>query len=368
MDSSAGPSVGQQVFNALKFLALNKVDGKARWFWVVGVSIAVTGVAMGFAFLGMKLLHLLPPERKGLPLGDPAFIPDAILFRFLAPLAGLVMACVLLWTPPQRSFFRMPGGLGQFGFGASLGVMLISICVGGELLSRHESIGFSPESGRAILTDAVIQLLVFLPQSVGEEIMFRGVPMQQLARAIRGWTVWLSRLVGNRFNGAKVGTFLGQAISVLLIGGFFGLAHAKNAGATAMSGWNIALVGWWLGLLVFKCRGSLWIAGGVHAGWNWAQGFLWGEPVSGYPTGHSLFLRSGFDDVLWTGGKFGPEASVVCTAIFAVLIVLTLAWRGLPEVEGDLLSSRIPEPEPTPVPVVAGPAVVATSESSGTLQ
>jgi hypothetical protein len=73
---------------------------------------------------------------------------------------------------------------------------------------------------------------------------------------------------------------------------------------------------------------------GVHAAWNFAQGYLFGAAVSGASMGPALAsstARSGAATSL-TGGAFGPEASLpallVCGCVgVATLIVAYKAGR-----------------------------------------
>jgi hypothetical protein len=81
----------------------------------------------------------------------------------------------------------------------------------------------------------------------------------------------------------------------------------------------------------YALTGRLWISIGVHMGWNFTQGYVFGAAVSGSDIGPALArstASSGRPD--WaTGGLFGPEASLpallVCTAVGAS--VLFVAWK-----------------------------------------
>lgn len=70
----------------------------------------------------------------------------------------------------------------------------------------------------------------------------------------------------------------------------------------------------------------------MHAGWNFALGWLFGSAVSGLDSFVSGPLRmhpaEGVTTLL-SGGGFGPEASVAAfvVSLAGSLICLTLAWR-----------------------------------------
>jgi hypothetical protein len=68
----------------------------------------------------------------------------------------------------------------------------------------------------------------------------------------------------------------------------------------------------------------LWLAIGIHAAWNFTQGWVFSAPVSGgeAPLGLLITRREGPD---WlTGGDFGLEASVVAMIVATIAGVLML--------------------------------------------
>ena len=79
----------------------------------------------------------------------------------------------------------------------------------------------------------------------------------------------------------------------------------------------------------------LWLPIGLHIGWNFAAGGVFGVTVSG--TGASTGLLRGVTSglVVLSGGAFGPEAS-----LFAVLagLVMTIAFLVLAHRRGRLVA------------------------------
>ena len=72
---------------------------------------------------------------------------------------------------------------------------------------------------------------------------------------------------------------------------------------------------------------NLWLAIGLHFGWNFTQGYIFDIPVSGVPeNGLTQAKLSG--PALLSGGQFGLEASVlalvVATAAGIWLVVLAV--------------------------------------------
>jgi len=48
--------------------------------------------------------------------------------------------------------------------------------------------------------------------------------------------------------------------------------------------------------------------------------------VSGFPVRASLLVRAPPGDLLWTGGGYGPEASVPTTVVLGALTMLFALW------------------------------------------
>ena len=129
-----------------------------------------------------------------------------------------------------------------------------------------------------------------------EEILFRGV----LFRIAEEW----------------LGTWFAFAISV----GFFGLAHLSNPNATLYGAAAIGLeAGVLLGAAYILTR-RLWLAIGIHFGWNFMQAGVFGPNLSGHEVGSLLQSRLSGPDLL-SGGALGVEGSlfavVVCGALSA---------------------------------------------------
>ena len=147
-------------------------------------------------------------------------------------------------------------------------------------------------------------VVLFVLVGFGEEIVFRGYPLQLLARA---WN----------FPAAIA------AVSVA-----FAAVHGFNPHLTVFSLVNIFLAGVWLGT-AYAVSGSLWLPAGMHFGWNFLQGTIIGFPVSGSVT-RGLFLSIERGDDWITGGSFGPEGGVLATLVLCVGTgaLLLPRWRS----------------------------------------
>jgi hypothetical protein len=149
----------------------------------------------------------------------------------------------------------------------------------------------------------LLSLFFFISTAALEEVIFRGI---------------VYRIVEE-----KLGTNLAVIISALL----FGLAHAPNENANAISILSAAAGGVLLGLL-FSLTRRLWLPIVFHAGWNWAQA-SWGAVVSGIEELPN-FLQARLDGPeLITGGAFGPENSIITVVLVLLLSAAAyyLTWK-----------------------------------------
>ena len=133
----------------------------------------------------------------------------------------------------------------------------------------------------------------------------------------------VSRGILFRLTEEGLGTWIALALSAL----FFGFAHASNPGASSWSSIAIALEAGVLFGLLYHVTRSLWCCIGLHAGWNFVQGAVFGIPVSGIAV--DGVLESTLQGPDWLdGGGFGAEASVL-TVLTCSIISLLLMRRIL---------------------------------------
>ena len=201
---------------------------------------------------------------------------------------------------------RPPGELGRAAAvpellrGAGLGLGLIAAVYAILALSGHASYA-GVHANR--LPDLAVAAVLAAASSICEEILFRGI---------------VFRLVEQRFGAA-----VALAVSTVL----FGLAHAWNPEASALSSAAIALEGGLLLGAAYMTTRRLWLPIGLHFGWNFGEGGLFGGAVSGEHANGVLTIHLE-GSALLTGGKFGPEASIVAVAVTLALAGL-LGWRAM---------------------------------------
>ncbi len=142
--------------------------------------------------------------------------------------------------------------------------------------------------------------LLLLCGALGEEIAFRGFTLQFL---IRGYGAW---------------------IGVIAVGSIFGLLHAGNPGATPLSICITIGFGILFGFAVVRSH-DLWFPLGLHFGWNATLPFL-GVDLSGLTIRVTRYEIQWNSDALWSGGSYGPEASLLTLFILPVLGVMI--WKA----------------------------------------
>jgi membrane protease YdiL (CAAX protease family) len=181
------------------------------------------------------------------------------------------------------------------GFGALVVGVVIATAGRGLSFSRNHVEWTS--IARSMIGSAAMLLVA----AFSEEAMFRGYALQTLSRAKLAW--------------------LGVLITFLLFGG----AHLGNPNAASLTFANTALAGLWLAVAYLRTR-SLWFPLGVHWAWNWALGWFFGLPISGFSIVSNPLLDAKDNGPFWlTGGPYGIEGGLACT--IALALCTLFLWR-----------------------------------------
>ena len=274
-------------------------------------------LALRFSDRGMRILRF-PLTRFFIAiifmfvfLGLARGLSIAINHNFMGEDSGLlrsaivmVLSCTFTWSGYALYCATVEGrkvheldrskGLKQVGLGVLLGfgfisiVMLIMFVGGGYRVT-----GLRPAS----------VMLPFLIMSVNagivEEIISRGVIFRIGEEGIGTW--W----------------------SMLFSAAIFGFLHIMNPNATIYSSVSIALTAGVILAMLYVVTRQLWVPIGMHIGWNFALGGIYGAPVSGGEA--NGLLAAAFPGPEWlTGGAFGPEASVIMLPVFVVLSIFLI--------------------------------------------
>lgn len=136
-----------------------------------------------------------------------------------------------------------------------------------------------------------------------EEVLFRGIIFR-----------WIEELGGSW-------------VALLVSAALFGFAHIANDNATVFSSVAIGIeAGLLLGAAYMLTR-SLWLAIGIHAGWNLTQGLVFDVAVSGNAVDGIVDAELVGPDWL-SGGAFGLEASVIALVVATSAGLWMLAMAG----------------------------------------
>jgi membrane protease YdiL (CAAX protease family) len=136
-------------------------------------------------------------------------------------------------------------------------------------------------------------------------------------------TAWWEELVFRGYLLQNMISGMGKNWAVIISCILYGAVHASNPNAGILSSSIIVLFGF-MRLYGYLRTSQLWLSMGMHAGWNFFQGPVFGFGTSGYETESILIHKLNGSDWL-TGGKFGPEGSVF-TILIVIIAILSMYW------------------------------------------
>jgi membrane protease YdiL (CAAX protease family) len=260
-----------------------------------------------------------PPSKSGIAL-------RVGLYALIGWLTLVISATLMVWILGRRDSLFVIAALSVFAAAAVANAITVRIYERGRLSDL--GVGWTPSALREFLTGAgiaagaaaliltgalvvgaahfepapasehpwsslIFVVIVLLFGAAGEEMLFHGYAFQLLIRS------------------------LGAFATILPISIIFGVAHLGNQNASNLGIFNTVLWGILLGYAYWRTK-ALWLPIGLHFGWNFALP-LFGVNLSGftmYVMGYALRWRAGD---LWSGGGYGPEGSVLTTAVVVVL-------------------------------------------------
>lgn len=187
----------------------------------------------------------------------------------------------------------------DLGFGLVLGALLLFGVLAVELAAGWVNVtgSFTPSPGQPFVATILVGVVAVAAVAFGEEASYRGYPIKNLAEGVAR-ARW------------------GMVIAVVIPAAFFGLAHATNPNATWLSTFNIAIFGLLFGT-GYVLTGELALPIGLHFGWDFVQGFVFGVVAEGKNTGRCssspMTRRRRSGPASLTGpraGSWGPPPSL----------------------------------------------------------
>lgn len=248
-------------------------------FPLVALLIAATLFIAAFAASILIGKYLLPP-----PDTTAGLLANAAVG--LALVVGTYKSAIVRLGEHPRDDLRKDRASRDLALGLLAGFALFCLVVGtAAALDVYNIVGTGG-------TGQLLRLLIVagIAPAVFEEIFFRGILFR-----------WIE-------------DFGGSWAALIVTSALFGLAHIVNPGATWFSSFAVAMeAGLLLGGAYMLTR-SLWMPIGLHAAWNFTQGFIFDVPVSGIDQ-QGLVQATLSGPKLLSGGAFGLEASVIAVVI-----------------------------------------------------
>jgi len=120
---------------------------------------------------------------------------------------------------------------------------------------------------------------------------------------------WNEELLSRGYHLQTIASGLNLFWGVVISSAIFGILHLGNPNATWVSAAGIFFAGIYLAYGYIRTK-QLWLPIGLHIGWNFYEGVVFGFPVSGLDI-YALLRIQVSGPVLWSGGAFGPEAGLI---------------------------------------------------------
>lgn len=274
------------------------------------IFVGPNGVRAGWRFLAYAVIfialnlaaqaYLLPPLMKALraqeSLNSYAFLIAEIVEGLTVLIAtGILAFCerrrIDAYGLPVRLAFR-----GRFWEGFTIGVVAAGAVAIAMLATGAMVVHGFALQGTVLAAQAALWFAVMVLVGLNEEYMFRGYPLQALARGMGFWP------------------------AAILLSLLFGAAHLTKSDENVIDITNIILLGVLLCLMLQR-TGSLWLAAGFHCSFDYMQFFVIGTPNGGaQPVGH--LLDSSFPGPAWAnGGLLGTEASYFMLPVIGLLFL-----------------------------------------------
>jgi len=272
--------------------------GKWRWLKGLGWLVALTAaIVVGYNAVAKATLLLLGSTGEA-TAGDRLFAAIAGSIAILV-IYRLAVAFGERRAVPELGLRKGPTDLL---LGLAIGTALVTAIVGALW-----TFGWVIVEPRTV-DGVALALRDSIRSGVLEELVLRLVIFRLLWRAFGIWP------------------------AIVLAALLFGALHLANPDSSLFAA-ACLIAGEGIGIGLYLLTGRIWASIGMHAAWNFTQGWIFGAAVSGTSgiSGGPLALRPGpgVPDLL-SGGGFGPEASLMAliVSLLASGGFLFRAWRN----------------------------------------
>jgi membrane protease YdiL (CAAX protease family) len=272
-----------------------------RWGWRIALFIAVFLAAI---FSIAKLMHYVfgpvPHSTTHLML-LPFYLGESI--QMLSLLVALAVMSAIERRPMLSFGLQDSAGWTRFGGGLLCGFAAISLTVFALMQMQVLTLDAPVMQDATAWWGGLAWAGLFLLVAIFEESALRGYLQYTLTHGMGFW--WSAILLSILFAGLH-GYNPDETPVGLISAGAFGVVFCLSLWYT----------------------GSLFWAIGFHCAWDWGESYFYGTSDSGTVVDHRLFTAHPLGNVLLSGGKTGPEGSVVVLVLFVVMVVSMRWWWG----------------------------------------
>jgi membrane protease YdiL (CAAX protease family) len=296
-DAPRNPTLFRRVF-------YSPVELRVGWRLLVFLMTVITLISASNA-----LVHRLLSAADNTILFLVREVMDFLIFLFASWIMGRIEGrTIAVYGLPWQGIFRV-----QFWRGLAVGFTAITALLVAMRAVGVFNFGSVVLRGTEIWRWALIYALVFLLVALREEFRTRGYGLFTLSAGIGFWP------------------------AAILSSAFFGYGHHGNSGEDWIGLFNAGAFGL-LACFLLRRTGNLWMSIGLHMAFDWGETYFYGVPDSGQVVPGHLLNPSSLGPTWLSGGTVGPEGSLLCTLLIAIVWLICAAW--LPE-------NKYPEPAPT---------------------
>jgi membrane protease YdiL (CAAX protease family) len=262
-------------------------------------------------FMVILLLALLPVSWLVRALSAPRRTPGILLLSEIISFAALALASWIMSRIEHRSMaeYGLPlkngSPLARFAAGYILwGFLPLSLLLLALRGLGAFYFGTLALHGAEAVYWAALWGLVFLFVGLFEEYLLRGYTLYTLADGIGYWP------------------------AAIILAAVFAYGHSRNSDETQLGIIMTGVFAIFASITLWR-TGTLWLAVGAHAGWDWGQSYVYGVPDSGQQfQGHLLNPHIAGPEWL-SGGPVGPEGSALVLVLLVTMSVLfVVLYRG----------------------------------------
>jgi uncharacterized protein len=225
-------------------------------------------------------------------------VMDFLIFLLASWIMGRIEGRTIAeYALPWRRMFRA-----LFWQGAALGFAAITSLLLVMRLVGVFSFGTIALRGADVWKWAIGYALVFVLVALREEFRTRGYALFTLSTGIGFWP------------------------AAILSSAFFGYSHRGNTGEDWIGLFNAGLFGL-VACFLLRRTGNLWMPIGLHMAFDWGETYFYGVADSGQVAPGHFLNSSSFGSPWLSGGTVGPEGSLLCTLLIAVVWLICAVWQ-----------------------------------------